>query len=112
MVKDLVEVYIKEVILILIKVLGYNNFGVVVVVVDGLVEIGEFAVFKFLEIFDGYNYGVRVWVIRVLVGIGDFCGLEILLDSVVNDFFFSVWRVAVRGLGFIYWEKLLEIEIN
>lgn len=111
MVKDLVEVYIKEVILILIKVLGYNNFGVVVAVVDGLVEIGEFIVFLFLEIFDGYNYGVRVWVIRVLVGIGDFCGLEILLDSVVNDFFFSVRRGVVRGLGFIYWEKLLEIEI-
>ncbi|MEM1169102.1 MAG: HEAT repeat domain-containing protein [Cyanobacteria bacterium P01_H01_bin.35] len=111
-VKDLAAAHIKEAIPILIKVLGYNNPGAAVAAVDGLVEIGEPAVLPLLETLDGYNYGARAWAIRALAGIGDPRGLEILLDSAANDFSFSVRRGAARGLGFIHWEKLSEVEVS
>ncbi|MGK7922956.1 MAG: HEAT repeat domain-containing protein [Trichodesmium sp.] len=110
-VKDLAAAHIKEAIPILIKVLGYNNPGAAVAAVDGLVEIGEPAVLPLLETLDGYNYGARAWAIRALAGIGDPRGLDILLDSAANDFSFSVRRGAARGLGFIHWEKLSEVEV-
>ncbi|MEB3342930.1 HEAT repeat domain-containing protein [Okeania sp.] len=111
-VNDLAAAHLKEAIPILIKVLGYNNPGAAVAAVDGLVEIGEPAVFPLLETLDGYNYGARAWAIRALAGIGDPRGLEILLDSAVNDFSFSVRRGAARGLGFIHWENLSEAEVS
>ena len=110
-VKDLAAAQIKEAIPILIKVLGYNNPGAAVAAVDGLVEMGESAVLPLLETLDGYNYGARAWAIRALAGIGDPRGLDILLDSAANDFSFSVRRGAARGLGFIHWEKLSEVEV-
>lgn len=110
-VKDLAAAHIKEAIPILIKVLGYNNPGAAVAAVDGLIEMGESAVLPLLETLDGYNYGARAWAIRALAGIGDPRGLDILLDSAANDFSFSVRRGAARGLGFIHWEKLSEVEV-
>ncbi|WP_293058498.1 HEAT repeat domain-containing protein [Okeania sp. SIO2B3] len=110
-VKDLAAAQIEDAIPMLITVLGYNNPGAAVAAVDGLVLLGETAVLPLLEKLDGYNYGARAWAIRALAGIGDPRGLDLLLDSAVNDFSFSVRRGAARGLGFIDWEKLSEAEV-
>ncbi|NEP77271.1 MAG: HEAT repeat domain-containing protein [Okeania sp. SIO3B3] len=111
-VKDLAAAQIEDAIPILITVLGYNNPGAAVAAVDGLVLLGETSVLPILEKLDGYNYGARAWAIRALAGIGDPRGLDLLLDSAVNDFSFSVRRGAARGLGFIHWEKLSEAEVS
>ncbi|WP_293089280.1 HEAT repeat domain-containing protein [Okeania sp. SIO3B5] len=111
-VKDLAAAQMEDAIPILITVLGYNNPGAAVAAVDGLVLLGETAVLPLLEKLDGYNYGARAWAIRALAGIGDPRGLDLLLDSAVNDFSFSVRRGAARGLGFIDWEKLSEAEVS
>ncbi|MDY7003753.1 MAG: HEAT repeat domain-containing protein [Cyanobacteriota bacterium] len=111
-VKDLAAAQIEDAIPILITVLGYNNPGAAVAAVDGLVLLGETSVLPLLEKLDGYNYGARAWAIRALAGIGDPRGLDLLLDSAVNDFSFSVRRGAARGLGFIDWEKLSEAEVS
>ncbi|NET24218.1 MAG: HEAT repeat domain-containing protein [Okeania sp. SIO1I7] len=111
-VKDLAAAQIEDAIPILITVLGYNNPGAAVAAVDGLVLLGETAVLPLLEKLDGYNYGARAWAIRALAGIGDPRGLDLLLDSAVNDFSFSVRRGAARGLGFIDWEKLSKAEVS
>ncbi|NES65579.1 MAG: HEAT repeat domain-containing protein [Okeania sp. SIO2D1] len=111
-VKDLAAAQIEDAIPILITVLGYNNPGAAVAAVDGLVLLRETAVLPLLEKLDGYNYGARAWAIRALAGIGDPRGLDLLLDSAVNDFSFSVRRGAARGLGFIDWEKLSETSVS
>ncbi|WP_293160999.1 HEAT repeat domain-containing protein [Okeania sp. SIO2C9] len=111
-VKDLAAAQIEDAIPILITVLGYNNPGAAVAAVDGLVLLRETAVLPLLEKLDGYNYGARAWAIRALAGIGDPRGLDLLLDSAVNDFSFSVRRGAARGLGFIDWEKLSQTEVS
>ncbi len=90
----------------LIKVLGYNNPGAAVAAVDGLIKIGTPAATALLTQIDGYNYGARAWALRVLSGIGDPRGLDLILETAVEDFSLSVRRAAARGLGSIQWEKL------
>ncbi len=90
----------------LIKVLGYNNPGAAVAAVDGLIKIGTPAASALLSQIDGYNYGARAWALRVLSGIGDPRGLDLILETAVEDFSLSVRRAAARGLGSIQWEKL------
>lgn len=90
----------------LIKVLGYNNPGAAVAAVDGLIKIGTPAASALLGQIDSYNYGARAWALRVLSGIGDPRGLDLILETAVEDFSLSVRRAAARGLGAIQWEKL------
>ncbi|MGB3786896.1 MAG: HEAT repeat domain-containing protein [Phormidesmis sp.] len=90
----------------LIRVLGYNNPGAAVAAVDGLIKIGTPAASALLTQIDGYNYGARAWALRVLSGIGDPRGLDLILETAVEDFSLSVRRAAARGLGAIQWEKL------
>jgi len=90
----------------LIKVLGYNNPGAAVAAVDGLIKIGAPAASALLTQIDGYNYGARAWALRVLSGIGDPRGLDLILETAVEDFSLSVRRAAASGLGSIQWEKL------
>lgn len=90
----------------LIQVLGYNNPGAAVAAVDGLIKIGTPAASALLTQIDGYNYGARAWALRVLAGIGDPRGLDLILETAVEDFSLSVRRAAARGLGAIQWEKL------
>jgi len=90
----------------LIKVLGYNNPGAAVAAVDGLIKIGTPAATALLTQIDGYNYGARAWALRVLSGIGDPRGLDLILETAIEDFSLSVRRAAARGLGAIQWEKL------
>ncbi|MBE9060229.1 HEAT repeat domain-containing protein [cf. Phormidesmis sp. LEGE 11477] len=92
----------------LIQVLGYNNPGAAVAAVDGLIKIGTPAASALLTQIDGYNYGARAWALRVLAGIGDPRGLDLILETAVEDFSLSVRRAAARGLGAIQWEKLPE----
>lgn len=92
----------------LIRVLGYNNPGAAVAAVDGLIKIGTPAASALLTQIDGYNYGARAWALRVLAGIGDPRGLDLILETAVEDFSLSVRRAAARGLGAIQWEKLPE----
>lgn len=94
----------------LIRVLGYNNPGAAVAAVDGLIQIGTPAASALLTQIDGYNYGARAWALRVLSGIGDPRGLDLVLETAVEDFSLSVRRAAARGLGSIQWEKLKETE--
>ncbi|MEL6814910.1 MAG: HEAT repeat domain-containing protein [Cyanobacteria bacterium J06598_3] len=90
----------------LIRVLAYNNPGAAVAAVDGLIKIGTPAASAVLQQIDGYNYGARAWALRVLAGIGDPRGLDLVLETAVEDFSLSVRRAAARGLGSIQWEKL------
>ena len=92
----------------LIRVLGYNNPGAAVAAVDGLIKIGTPAASALLTQIDGYNYGARAWALRVLAGIGDPRGLNLILETAIEDFSLSVRRAAARGLGAIQWEKLAE----
>ncbi len=89
----------------LIRVLGFNNPGAAVAAVRGLVQLGDVAVMPLLDRLDGYNYGARAWAIRALAEIGDPRSLEVLVAAAA-DFSLSVRRAAVRGLGFIEWDKL------
>lgn len=90
----------------LIAALGYNNPGVAVAAVDGLIAIGEDSVEPLLQQIDDYNYGARAWSVRALAGIGDPRGLEILLTAAETDFSLSVRRAAARGLGCIRWSNM------
>jgi phycocyanobilin lyase subunit beta len=94
----------------LIRVLAYNNPGAAVAAVDGLIALGTPAASALLHQIDGYNYGARAWALRVLSGIGDPRGLDLILETAVEDFSLSVRRAAARGLGAIQWEKLIESE--
>ena len=80
-VKALAEVRQNEAIETLIAALGYNNPGVAVAAVDGLIALGEDSVEALLQQIDDYNYGARAWTVRALAGIGDPRGLEILLTA-------------------------------
>ena len=90
----------------LIRVLGYNNPGAAVAAVDGLIQLGTPAASALLGQIDGYNYGARAWALRVLAGIGDPRGLDLVLETAVEDFSLSVRRAAARGLGAIQWEQM------
>lgn len=94
----------------LIDVLRYNNPGAAVAAVDGLIAIGEPVVPHLLKNLDDYNYGARAWAIRVFAGVGDPSALDLLLDAASTDFSLSVRRAAAKGLGFIKWSKLPELE--
>lgn len=96
----------------LIAALGYNNPGVAVIAVNGLIALGEPAVVPLLELLDGYNYGARAWAIRALAGLGDPRALDTLLDAAHNDFALSVRRAATRGLGTLHWYKMLPDQIE
>lgn len=90
----------------LIAALNYNNPGVAVAAVDGLIQIGKPAVTPLLELLDDYNYGARAWALRALSGIGDPRAFDLLLDTAKNDFALSVRRAAARGLGALHWEEM------
>jgi phycocyanobilin lyase subunit beta len=90
----------------LIEALAYNNPGVAVAAVDGLIAIGQPAATPLLELLDGYNYSARAWAIRAMAGIGDPRALELLWHAACEDFALSVRRAAARGLGTIRWEDL------
>jgi phycocyanobilin lyase subunit beta len=96
----------QETVPMLVAALGYNNPGVAVAAVDGLIAIGEPAVVPLLALLDDVNYGARAWAIRALAGIGDPRGLTVLLTAAKDDFALSVRRAAARGLGTILWEAL------
>ena len=96
----------QETVPVLVTALGYNNPGVAVAAVEGLIEIGEPSVEPLLAQLHDVNYGARAWAIRALAGIGDPRGLSILLDTAKDDFALSVRRAAARGLGTILWEAL------
>lgn len=102
-VKALAEVRQNAAIQTLIAALGYNNPGVAVAAVDGLIALGEDSVEPLLQQLDDYNYGARAWSVRALAGIGDPRGLDILLTAAETDFSLSVRRAAARGLGCIRW---------
>ncbi|GAB4342411.1 MAG: HEAT repeat domain-containing protein [Cyanophyceae cyanobacterium] len=90
----------------LMAALGYNNPGAAVAAVEGLVQLGEAAVQPMLDRLDGYNYTARSWALRALSQIADPRALEILLAAAETDFAPSVRRAAVKGLGFLRWERL------
>lgn len=90
----------------LIAALNYNNPGVAVAAVDGLIQIGKPAVPKLLELLDDYNYGARAWALRALSGIGDPRAFDLLLETAKNDFALSVRRAASRGLGCLQWADM------
>jgi phycocyanobilin lyase beta subunit len=100
----------KEAIPTLVKVLAYNNPGAAVAAVDGLTALGEFSVPYLLENLDGYNYGARAWAIRVFATVGNPRTLDLLIESATKDFSLSVRRAAAKGLGFINWSQLTEVE--
>lgn len=95
-----------ETVPMLVAALNYNNPGVAVASVDGLIAIGEPAVEPLLALLDDVNYGARAWAIRALAGIGDPRSLAVLLKAAKDDFALSVRRAAARGLGTILWEAL------
>jgi phycocyanobilin lyase subunit beta len=90
----------------LISALNYNNPGVAVAAVEGLIQIGKPAVPALLELLDDYNYGARAWALRALSGIGDPRAFDLLLETAKNDFALSVRRAASRGLGCLHWEDM------
>jgi phycocyanobilin lyase subunit beta len=90
----------------LIAALNYNNPGVAVAAVEGLIQIGKPAVPQLLELLDDYNYGARAWALRALSGIGDPRAFDLLLETAKNDFALSVRRAAARGLGCLQWEDM------
>jgi phycocyanobilin lyase beta subunit len=111
-VQQLAAAQLKEAIPTLIAALNYNNPGVAVAAVDGLVQLKEASVQPLLELIDDYNYGARAWAIRALAEIGDPRALNILLESAKTDFSLSVRRAAARGLGTIHWDKLSSEQIQ
>jgi phycocyanobilin lyase beta subunit len=110
-VENLAQIRDEAAIPTLIEVLRYNNPGASVAAVDGLIALGKVAVPHLLVNLDGYNYGARAWATRALAGIGDPRGLDLLLESAVHDFSFSVRRGAARGLGKIIWSDLEESRV-
>lgn len=90
----------------LIAALNYNNPGVAVAAVEGLIRLGQPAVPALLELLDDYNYGARAWALRALSGIGDPRAFDLLLETAKNDFALSVRRAAARGLGCLRWEEM------
>jgi phycocyanobilin lyase subunit beta len=96
----------QETVPMLVAALGYNNPGVAVAAVDGLIAVGEPAVEPLLALLDDVNYGARAWAIRALAGIGDPRGLSVLLTAAKDDFALSVRRAAARGLGTILWDAM------
>ncbi len=92
----------------LITALNYNNPGVAVAAVAGLIQMGKPAVEPLLTLLDDYNYGARAWALRALAGIGDPRAFDLLVDTSKNDFAMSVRRAAARGLGSLHWEELPE----
>jgi phycocyanobilin lyase subunit beta len=109
-VESLAELQVEGAIDTLISVLAYNNPGAAVAAVDGLIRIGTPAASALLSKIDGYNYGARAWALRVLAGIGDPRGLDLIIETAVEDFSLSVRRAAARGLGIIQWHKLADAE--
>jgi phycocyanobilin lyase subunit beta len=96
----------QEIVPMLVAALGYNNPGVAVAAVDGLIAVGEPSVEPLLALLDDVNYGARAWAIRALAGIGDPRGLAVLLTAAKDDFALSVRRAAARGLGTISWDAM------
>jgi len=82
----------------LVDVLGFNNPGVAVAAVEGLIQLGSAAVPALLQL-DPQNYGARAWAVRALAGIGDVRGLELLQEALATDVAASVRRAAAKGLG-------------
>ena len=105
-VEALADARLEEGIPILIAALSYNNPGAAVAAVDGLVQLGEVAVPKLLNLLDDYNYSGRAWAIRALAGIGDPRALERLIEAAETDFAMSVRRAAVKGLGYLHWTEI------
>lgn len=112
-VKNLASARLEGSVPTLIASLSYNNPGVAVEAVEGLIQLGEVAVPALLEQLDLHNYTARSWAIRALSGIGDPRGLVALLGAATADFAVSVRRAAARGLGMMKWhwfpDDLLEI---
>lgn len=105
-VQSLAAARLEEGIPTLIATLSYNNPGAAVAAVDGLVQLGEVAVPKLLNLLDDYNYSGRAWAIRALAGIGDPRALETLREAAETDFAMSVRRSAAKGLGNLRWSAL------
>ncbi len=105
-VQALADACLEEGIPTLIAALSYNNPGVAVAAVEGLVQLGGVAVPKLLNLLDDYNYSGRAWAIRALAGIGDPRALETLLEAAETDFAMSVRRAAVKGLGYLHWSAI------
>jgi phycocyanobilin lyase beta subunit len=105
-VQSLAAARLEEGIPTLIATLSYNNPGAAVAAVDGLVQLGEVAVPKLLNLLDDYNYSGRAWAIRALAGIGDPRALETLREAAETDFAMSVRRSAAKGLGNLRWSDL------
>jgi phycocyanobilin lyase subunit beta len=96
----------QETVPMLVAALGYNNPGVAVAAVDGLIAVGEPSVEPLLALLEDVNYGARAWAIRAIAGIGDPRGLMVLLAAAKDDFALSVRRAAARGLGTILWDAM------
>ncbi|MBW4654008.1 MAG: HEAT repeat domain-containing protein [Kaiparowitsia implicata GSE-PSE-MK54-09C] len=94
----------------LIEALGYNNPGVAVTAVQGLVQMGDAAVMPLLTLLDDYNYGARAYAIRALAAIADPRALDILVSAAETDFAPSVRRAATKGVGMLQWTHLSESE--
>ncbi|HEY9613887.1 HEAT repeat domain-containing protein [Allocoleopsis sp.] len=105
-VEALADAHLQEGIPTLIAALSYNNPGAAVAAVEGLVQLGQVAVPKLLNLLDDYNYSGRAWAIRALAGIGDPRALETLLEAAETDFAMSVRRAAVKGLGYLHWSAI------
>jgi phycocyanobilin lyase beta subunit len=89
----------EEAVACLVEVLGFNNPGVAVAAVEGLIRLGSAAVEPLLSRLDPRNYGARAWAVRALAGIGDVRGLELLEEALASDVGPSVRRAAACGLG-------------
>lgn len=111
-VRRLSEVRVEKAIPTLIAALGYNNPGVAVAAVEGLIQLGEPAVNALLEQLDDHNYGARSWAVRALAGIGDPRAIQTLLEAAQNDFAPSVRRAASKGLGALNWHQLPSAQIS
>lgn len=96
----------------LIRVLGYNNPGVALVAVQGLIALGDAAVAPVLAALDDYNYGARAYSIRILGAIGHPDALDVLLQAALTDFAPSVRRAAIKGLGQLRWQELSDRDVN
>lgn len=107
-VRGLADARLEKGIPTLIQALGYNNPGAAVMAVNGLVQLGEVAVQPLLEQLDGYNYGARAYAIRALAAIADPRALDALLDAAANDFAPSVRRAAIKGIGSLHWQLVVD----
>jgi len=105
-VQALADARLEEGIPTLIAALSYNNPGAAVAAVEGLVQLGEVAVPKLLNLLDDYNYSGRAWAIRALAGIGDPRAIATLVEAAETDFAMSVRRAAVKGLGYLCWSAI------